>query len=217
MFNMVLENFIVFEGIDGAGTTTQLEILKSRTPEFLFTAEPTSSETGKFLRKMLKGEIQVTNETAAYIFAADRNEHINGKYIIEENKLITGIKSACEKGKIVVSDRYLFSSLAYQSIDCSPEIPRTLNKFFPLPRLLFFFDIEPEISLKRISSRGQKEIYEKIDFLKRTKEEYEKVLAEYNGTEISKGMKIVRIDATADKEKISRKIEEEINSIYKIF
>ena len=46
---MVLENFIVFEGIDGAGTTTQLEILKSRTPEFLFTAEPTSSETGKFL------------------------------------------------------------------------------------------------------------------------------------------------------------------------
>ncbi|UKI55029.1 MAG: hypothetical protein L6V90_10405 [Treponema succinifaciens] len=79
---------------------------------------------------MLKGEIQVTNETAAYIFAADRNEHINGNYIIEENKLITGIKSACEKGKIVVSDRYLFSSLAYQSIDCSPEIPRTLNKFF---------------------------------------------------------------------------------------
>ena len=52
---------------------------------------------------------------------------------------------------------------------------------------------------------------------KRTKEEYEKVLAEYNGTEISKGMKIVRIDATADKEKISRKIEKEINSIYKIF
>ena len=86
-----------------------------------------------------------------------------------------------------------------------------------MPRLLFFFDIEPEISLKRISSRGQKEIYEKIDFLKRTKEEYEKVLAEYNGTEISKGMKIVRIDATADKEKISRKIEKEINSIYKIF
>ena len=87
---MVLENFIVFEGIDGAGTTTQLEILKSRTPEFLFTAEPTSSETGKFLRKMLKGEIQVTNETAAYIFAADRNEHINGNCIIEENKSCDG-------------------------------------------------------------------------------------------------------------------------------
>ena len=166
---------------------------------------------------MLKGEIQVTNETAAYIFAADRNEHINGNYIIEENKLITGVKSACEKGKIVVSDRYFFSSLAYQSINCSPEIPRTLNKFFPLPRLLFFFDIEPEISLKRISSRGQKEIYEKIDFLKKTKEEYEKVLAEYNGTEIGKGMKIVRIDATLDKEKISQQIEKEINSIYKIF
>lgn len=210
---MILENFIVFEGIDGAGTTTQLEILKSKAPGLLFTAEPTSSETGKFLRKMLKGEIQVTNETAAYIFAADRNEHINGAYIIEQNNLITGIKSACENGKIVVSDRYLFSSLAYQSIGCSPEIPRTLNKFFPLPQLLFFFDIDPEISLKRISSRGQKEIYEKIDFLKKTREEYEKAIAEYDG----KGMKIVRIDATLDKEKISQKIEKEIDLIYKIF
>lgn len=210
---MILENFIVFEGIDGAGTTTQLEILKSKAPGLLFTAEPTSSETGKFLRKMLKGEIQVTNETAAYIFAADRNEHINGAYIIEQNNLITGIKSACENGKIVVSDRYLFSSLAYQSTGCSPEIPRTLNKFFPLPRLLFFFDIDPEISLKRISSRGQKEIYEKIDFLKKTREEYEKAIAEYDG----KGMKIVRIDATLDKEKISQKIEKEIDLIYKIF
>ncbi|MGN0728633.1 dTMP kinase [Treponema sp.] len=211
---MVLENFIVLEGIDGAGTTTQLNILKSKAAEFLFTAEPTSSPTGKFLRQILKGEIQLSNETAAYIFAADRNEHINGALKIEENTLVTGIREACANGKIVVSDRYLFSSLAYQSIGCAPEIPRALNQFFPLPKLLFFFDINPEDALKRISGREQKEIFEKIDFLEKTREEYKKVLSEYDGTEAGKGMKIIHIDAMLDREKISLQIEDEINRAY---
>ncbi|MBQ5499234.1 MAG: dTMP kinase, partial [Treponema sp.] len=80
---MILQNFIVFEGIDGAGTSTQIEMLKNR-PEandFLFTAEPTSAPTGKFLRQMLKGDFPLQNESAAYLFAADRNEHVNGKLL----------------------------------------------------------------------------------------------------------------------------------------
>ena len=68
---MILENFIVFEGIDGAGTTTQLNILKKKCgSNFLFTAEPSRSPVGKFLRSMLGGNVPVTNETAAYLFAA---------------------------------------------------------------------------------------------------------------------------------------------------
>lgn len=212
---MILKNFIVFEGIDGAGTTTQLNIIKNRADaeNFLFTAEPTASETGRFLRRMLKGEIPITNETAAYSFAADRNEHINGALVTDGKNLVTGVKKAVENNKIVISDRYLFSSLAYQSTGCDPQIPRSLNQFFPLPELLFYFDIEPEVSLQRVDSRGEREIYENVDFLKNTVAEYKKAIAEYDGTPKGEGMKVVYIDATKSKEEISETIWNEISKI----
>ena len=210
---MVIKNFIVFEGIDGAGTSTQLNVLKNRsdTGLFLFTAEPTGAETGLFLRKMLKGDIPVQPVTAAYLFAADRNEHINGTLCIKEDRqLVTGVKEACEKGHTVVSDRYLFSSLAYQSIDCGIEIPRLLNSTFPLPEKLFFFDIEPEVSLKRITGRGFTEIYEKEDFLRKTEAAYKAVIAEFE-KDTDSGMKIIHIDATLPKDEISALIWKEFN------
>ncbi|MCR5763502.1 MAG: dTMP kinase [Treponema sp.] len=213
---MILKNFIVFEGIDGSGTSTQIEILKNK-PEaskFFFTAEPTKSATGQFLRKILKGDIPVTNETAAYLFAADRNEHINGQLCTQDNTLITGVSKACNEGNIIISDRYFFSSLAYQSISCNSEIPRTVNSFFPLPELLFYFDITPDISLKRINERSFKEIYEKEEFLNKTVKAYKSVLKEYQNPDKNKGMKIIIIDATETKEEISNLIWKEIqNSI----
>lgn len=210
---MVIKNFIVFEGIDGAGTSTQLNVLKNRndTGSFLFTAEPTGAETGLFLRKMLKGDIPVQPVTAAYLFAADRNEHINGTLCIKDDRqLVTGVKEACEKGHTVISDRYLFSSLAYQSIDCGIEIPRLLNSTFPLPEKLFFFDIEPEVSLKRITGRGFTEIYEKEDFLRKTEAAYKAVIAEFE-KDTDSGMKIIHIDATLPKDEISALIWKEFN------
>ena len=121
---MLLKNFVVFEGIDGAGTSTQIDVLKNRAEagSFFFTLWGTSAENG-------------------------------------------GIENQCKNGKIVVSDRYFFSSLAYQCVDCGEELPRVLNKIFPLPEILFFFEINPEISLSRITGRGTREIYEKLDFL----------------------------------------------------
>lgn len=211
---MVIKNFYVFEGIDGAGTSTQLNVLRNRkdTQNFLFTAEPTESETGRFLRRMLKGEVPVEPVTAAYLFAADRNEHINGKLSVNgDRSLVTGIKQACSEGKTVISDRYLFSSLAYQSIDCGKETPRLLNSIFPLPEKLFFFDIEPEVSLKRITGRGFTEIYEKEDFLRKTEAAYKAVIEEFE-KDTSSGMKIVRIDATLPKDEISKIIWKEINA-----
>jgi len=123
----------VFEGIDGAGTTTQLKRLGNffKKEELVTTAEPTDRETGLFLRKMLKGELDFSPRTAAYLFAADRAEHLYGKGGIIENT---------EKGMFVVSDRYIFSSLAYQSISCGEELPRLLNSPFPLPEILFYFE-----------------------------------------------------------------------------
>jgi len=212
---MVLQNFIVFEGIDGAGTSTQIEMLKKR-PEaerFLFTAEPTSAPTGKFLRQMLKGDFPLRNESAAYLFAADRNEHVNGKLCTRGNTLVTGIREACESGKAVVSDRYLFSSLAYQSINCPPEVPRLLNSLFPLPKLLFYFEISPKDSLARLGQRDYREIYEKEDFLTRTVQEYHKVLSEFSESGKNQGMKIVLIDAKKTKEEISLNIWQEIKNL----
>ncbi|MBQ1714696.1 MAG: dTMP kinase [Treponema sp.] len=212
---MILQNFIVFEGIDGAGTSTQIEMLKNRpeAKDFLFTAEPTSAPTGKFLRQMLKGDFPLQNESAAYLFAADRNEHVNGKLLTQGNTLVTGIKEACQSGKKVVSDRYLFSSLAYQSINCQPEVPRLLNSLFPLPQLLFYFEISPKDSLSRLGDRNFREIYEKEDFLNRTVQEYHNVLSEYSEKAKNQGMKIVLIDAKKTKEEISANIWQEIKNL----
>ncbi len=215
---MILNNFIVFEGIDGAGTSTQIEMLKKR-PEasnFLFTAEPTKAPTGQYLRKILKGDIKVSNETSAYLFAADRNEHINGELCTEDNNLITGVAKANSSGHIIVSDRYFFSSLAYQSISCNPEVSRTVNSFFPLPALLFYFDITPSVSLSRINGRDYKEIFEKEDFLNKTVTAYKSILKEYENPEKNEGMKIVIIDATAKKNDISNLIWKEIQNSIKM-
>ena len=195
---MILKNFIVFEGIDGAGTSTQIKKICERNPQKFFqTAEPTSLETGKFLRRMLGGEFSVDEKTNSFLFAADRAEHLYGK---------NGIIEQINNGKTVISDRYLFSSLAYQSISCGEELPKLLNSTFPLPEILFFFEIDPEISLKRVDSRNEKkEIYEKIETQKKIAMEYEKIISEYENNP-SCTMKIIRIDATKSIDEISETI-----------
>ena len=196
---MILKNFIVFEGIDGAGTSTQIKKLVERdSNRFIATAEPTTNETGKFLRRMLGGEFSVDEKTNAYLFAADRCEHIFGK---------GGVKELCESGKTVVSDRYFFSSMAYQSVSCGEELPKLLNSPFPLPEYLFYFVINPEVSLGRVNARGEhKEIYETIEKQKKIAAQYEKVISEYEKTAGETGIKIIRIDAENDIESISEEI-----------
>ena len=198
---MILKNFIVFEGIDGAGTTTQQRLLQERLQARFphirchSTAEPSSGPTGTFLRSVLRGEVQVSPRTAAYLFAADRQEHLAAP---------GGIEELCRNNTIVISDRYLFSSLAYQSAACGPELPRLLNSSFPLPEYLFFFEIEPNQSLKRISGRGVTEIYENQAFLEATAAEYRRVIGEYEAMDT--GMTILRLDASESIEKVSANI-----------
>lgn len=204
---MILKNFIVFEGIDGSGTSTQIKKLVERDlNKFVATAEPTKKETGLFLRKMLGGDFSVDSKTAAYLFAADRCEHIYGK---------DGVIDLLNQGKIVVSDRYFFSSLAYQSVSCGNELPRLLNSQFPLPEILFYFYIDPEISLKRVEDRNEKkEIYEKIDYQKKTAALYEEVINEYSKPELKGEMKIIKIDASKSIEEISQIIWQNVQGMY---
>lgn len=194
---MILKNFIVLEGIDGAGTSTQIKKICETNPEkYIATAEPTKNETGKFLRRMLGGEFSVDEKTNAYLFAADRCEHIFGK---------GGVKELCESGKIVVSDRYFFSSMAYQSVSCGDELPRLLNSPFPLPEYLFFFEINPEISLGRVNARNEKkEIYETIEKQKKIAAQYDKVISEYEAKSAESGMKVIRVDASKSIEEVKQ-------------
>lgn len=201
---MILNNFIVFEGIDGSGTSTQLKLLKQNNPDFEITAEPTSTEIGKFLRRMLGGEFKVDEKTNAYLFAADRCQHLYGE---------GGIIELTKKGKIVVSDRYFFSSMAYQSATCGIELPALLNSPFPLPQILFYFVINPEISLSRVNSRNEKkEIYEKIELQRKIADMYEKVISSYEKDSENNHMKVVRIDATKSIEEIEHIINETIKN-----
>ena len=169
---MVLKNFIVFEGIDGSGTSTQIKKLRDSNPQkYIQTAEPTTGETGRFLRRILSGEIKVDEKTSTFLFAADRCEHLYGE---------NGIIELLNQGKSIISDRYLFSSLAYQSVKCGKDLPRLLNSTFPLPEYLFYFEINPELSLARVTSRGEKkEIYENLETQKKTAGLYEEVIQEY--------------------------------------
>lgn len=189
---MILTDFIVFEGIDGAGTSTQLNLISQKLGEKVWiTAEPTESPIGRLIREFLKGKFPLTENTVTRLFAADREEHIYG-----ENGIISHLK----QGKKVFCDRYFFSTYAYQS---SP-IMKEQNKNFPYPQHLFFFDIKPEISLARIQSRAEKEIYEKQEFLSRTCEKYRNVIAE--GRKEEPGMNVHIIDATLPIEEINEKI-----------
>ncbi len=204
---MIIENFIVFEGIDGAGTTTQMRKLAERLPpdKIALSAEPTDRETGRFLRRMLRGEFQTDSRTAAYLFAADRAEHLYGA---------GGILEQAAGGRLAVSDRYLFSSLAYQSVSCGEALPRLLNSAFPLPKLLFYFKIPPEQALERVAARGgTRELYEQLGYQQKAAERYESVIREYMRPELSGGMTVITVDAAASVGEISEFIWNHVRNL----
>ena len=109
---------------------------------------------------------------------------------------------------------YFFSSMAYQSVSCGEELPKLLNSPFPLPEYLFYFVINPEISLGRVNARGEhKEIYETIEKQKKIAAQYEKVISEYEKNAAETGMKIIRINAADTIENISEIIWENISKL----
>lgn len=160
--------FIVFEGLDGAGTTTQLRLLeenlKKAGVKVFATAEPTDSPIGRLIRSALRKEITVKPETLALLYTADRNEHLYGK---------GGVIEHLDAGDIVICDRYLYSSIAYQSVNCDTGYIKCLNKDFLQPDLLFYVNTPVEECLKRITNRNQNvELFEKAEYLKAVSNNY---------------------------------------------
>jgi dTMP kinase len=197
---MILKNFAVFEGGDGSGTTTQLELLRNRfaalargLPPLYATREPTDGPIGRLLRSALKGDIPFQRETLATLFAADRNEHVYAP---------GGIWERSTQGELVVSDRYVLSSLVYQGIDCGEDLVRRLNDPFPLPELLFFFDIAGEQAVTRMENRRVKDIYEYLDFQIQVRERYRSLLPWY----AQKGVRVEIIDASQEPQAVAEEI-----------
>ena len=197
-FKKPIKNFIVLEGLDGCGTTTQTALLAQKLEkdgiQALSTNEPTDGSIGRFIRSVLQKKESVDPFTLALLFSADRNEHVNGK---------NGIIEQAKAGKMVICDRYLFSSLAYQSLFMDFETIAGLNRYYPLPEYLFYIDLSPEECQKRMERRGEEaELFERLELQRKIEANYKKSLALLSGSE----MKTIIIDGRAPKQEIHRQI-----------
>ena len=193
--------FIVFEGLDGSGQTTECnllaEFLESKGIKILKTKEPTpNSPAGKIIRKILDKEKKSSPSSLQKLFCQDRKWHL-------EKEIIPALK----QGKIVICDRYLFSTLSYGAAEgISYDWLFLLNKDFLLPDILFFLDVKPDICLERIEKRGKgKTIFEKKKKLEKIYKNYQKVLKEFE-----KSVDIFKING----EKSVKKVFGDIKKIY---
>ena len=152
--------FIVFEGIDGSGKTTQINKLREALEEegrrVFVTAEPTVSHTGGAIRDALGGIVQKTACEMAAMFVLDR--------IFHNTNAVWGIEKMLADGYDVLCDRYYYSSMAYQGSETDFEWVKDMNLRCPeirVPDACVFLDLTPEESLERISKgRATTEIYE---------------------------------------------------------
>jgi dTMP kinase len=142
--------FVVFEGLDGSGQSTQAKLLRDflvkKDYQVVLTKEPTlDSQAGKKIRQILDKKTRVRPGQLQKLFADDRKEHLD-KVIIPTLK----------KGKIVISDRYFFPSFAYGAADgCKLDWLIKINNEFLLPDLTFILKVSPEVCLERIKKRNE--------------------------------------------------------------
>ncbi|MCC6752305.1 MAG: dTMP kinase [Deltaproteobacteria bacterium] len=184
---------IALEGLDGAGTTTQARLLVERLvaaglPAYL-TREPTDGPIGRLAREALRGGAGgVSRATLALLFAADRLDH-----------LAREIQPQLEAGIHVVSDRYVYSSLAYQSLDLDPAWVAELNRHAPDADLTVWLDVVPEVAQTRLAQRGgPREIFDPMEQQRRVAASYEALLggSADRGAIHGRAPRAVRIDGT---------------------
>ncbi|WPM05557.1 dTMP kinase [Borreliella sinica] len=148
----ILKNFYCIEGIDGSGKTSiinRLKILCNDESRYYFTKEPSSGIIGEMIKKQLMNfKNPLKESTFAYLYAADRHDHLYKK-----GGILEILKTKSTK---IITDRYLFSSIAYQG-----KLGYKLNKNFPLPEKVFFIEINPNIAYERIQKhRPQSDLFE---------------------------------------------------------
>lgn len=203
---MAAGRFVVLEGIDGSGTTTQVarlaDRLRSQGVLVRSTREPSDGPVGVLVRQVLTGRVVVPGgrapgwATMALLFAADRMDHVESE-----------IEPFIAQGGIVLSDRYDASSLAYQSVSSGAEAKeavqwiRSLNRYVRRPDLTIVLDIAPEVAAERCKTRGDvAQLYDQ--------NEVQRALAEFY-RELAKHMpndRIVVVDASGTVDEVHARV-----------
>lgn len=165
--------FIVLEGLDGAGTTTQVErlaaALRAEGHPVLTTREPSDGPVGTMIRQALAGRLGLPGgagplapETLALLFAADRTDHLTARVL-----------PALAAGQIVLCDRYVLSSLAYQGATLPMDWVEAVNACAVSPDLTLFVGVAPEVAARRRKARGgAAELFEADEAQRRIAKQY---------------------------------------------
>ena len=178
--------FICIEGLDGCGKTTQAKLLARRlrkTYGAVYTAEPSNGKIGKLIRQYcLHAEKRWSSIVEALLFAADRFEHV-------ENEILPRIN----EGKLVISDRYVYSSLAYQGATGLDLLwIERINDHAIRPDLALFIDVVPEVVVQRLKPR--RSVMENLETQRKVRDVYLSF--------VKKG-ELVMIDGNASKQKVA--------------
>ncbi|TGK04895.1 dTMP kinase [Leptospira semungkisensis] len=182
--------FYVFEGLDGSGKSTLtrrlLDLLQSKDVPAICFAEPTRYESGIYLRKFLSGEIELSPEKQIEAFLADR-----------EVSLQRNILPSLSEKKIVLLDRYMYSTAAYQSgenFSAREILEKNIERKFPKPEIVFYLDLKPEEALSRLKVRDTTaDRFETISALQKIYKAYEEILPKNT----------IRLDANLSPESIA--------------
>ncbi len=175
--------FIVLEGIDGSGKTTQakklVNFLRSRGRRVWLTREPTDGSIGREIRRHLQAK-DIDNESLQKLFLQDRREHVRE------------INSKLREGYDVVCDRYTLSTIAYGSLNIAIEKLKKLNKEFLKPDITIIIDVEPEIAFRRITrARSRNEYFDTLSKLARVRQAYLSLQDFYPNTFLVDGSKSI--------------------------
>jgi dTMP kinase len=199
------QKFIVFEGIECSGKTTQIKHLADRLSgmdkykeRYVVHKEPTNSPIGKMIRELyLSGVEEAHPRVLAALFQTDRLDHI-----LQED----GLRAQLRKGKIVLQDRYYLSSIAYDAstmyIQKAIDISRPCISLLR-PDLTIFLDIPVEVAVDRLQQRkGAEEIYDNLECLKKIYRGYSRGITQL----MSEGEHIVKINGTLKEEVIKHAV-----------
>lgn len=183
--------FICVEGLDASGKTTQAHILvkELQTSGFNaeYTTEPSHGEIGQFIRsRVLQRQKRIPPVVEALLFAVDRVDHVE-----------TVIKSALDEGKIIVSDRYVYSSLAYQgAAGLDLNWIEQINRLTVTPDLAIYIDVPPEVVIKRIRRR-RSSVMETLQTQRKVRDVYLALVAD---------RRLVLVDGNRPKKVVSKEI-----------
>lgn len=200
--------FIAFEGIDGAGKSTHVTLLKQKLEsegyKVYVTCEPTRDRIGSIIRDIFTGKMKADHKVVAGLFVADRLHHL-----LEEKH---GIVARINEGYTVITDRYYFSSYAYQGAHMDIDWVIEANKFSAKilrPDLNLFIDVPPEESMKRISeNRDGAELYENLENLELVRSKYMEAFDKLKNQE-----EIIMIEGIESKEVIAENIWKAVKKI----